>query len=500
MTVQQPDEASLACAREPIQFSGAIQPYGYLLSFDPSSGVIRHASVNCSELFEVDLQHIVGSPIGDFADLDFAGYIRQFHANAASAQPAEYIGSMNLGAQAHYCDLSLHVAQGLAHLEIEPQPPSAQSLTASEAAHRMIRRLLTCNAIAELHQSAAEQIRELTGFDRVMVYRFLADGSGEVIAESLAEDVQSYLGLRYPAADIPPQARALYLQSRVRIIADTHYTPAAIVPAVLPNGQPLDLSQHGLRSVSPVHLEYMRNMGMAASMSISIIVDGQLWGLIACHHRTARQLPPRHRTAADLFGMFYSLLVASDQHLREMAQKATARALRIAVLNALMAAPDPNSLLPQLLPQLRQAIACDALVYVAAEATHADGLAMDAASLRDAQAWLARQTEPVTATHQSQDWQSAPRQTNDLAGLLAVRLDAQHALLFFRREQIEEVRWAGEPSKHLVATDDGVRLAPRRSFQTWRQTVRGQAQAWSAQDMEDAESVEIMLRQAFSHR
>ena len=486
-------QATIACANEPIQFSGGIQPHGYLFSCHPTTGVIRHVSANCGELFECDPSEFIGQPLEHYLQLPVSlAELTTTH----DGEFVRYVGSANIGADARYSDISLHVAQGLAHLEIEPQPHTGSDLSAGELVHAMIVRLGTEFATdADLHDEMARQVRLLTGFDRVMVYRFLADDTGEVIAESLADGVQAYLGVRYPASDIPPQARALYLRSRVRVIASTDYRPSPIQPAMLPDGNPLDLSMHGLRSVSPVHLEYMRNMGMAASMSISIIVDGRLWGLVACHHRSPRQLPPRHRTAADLLGMFSSLRVTSMQHLETATRKTRARGIRTGMLRALGSVSDPNAYLAALLPELREMIPADAAVLPNGGERVIDGDAVSAATLAAARPWLDAQPQSVAATQVAADW-LGDAEPEGHAGILGMRLDDGRTMLLLRREQIGDVRWAGEPVKHLVATDDGLRLAPRRSFNVWREKVRGQAEPWSREDLDDAESTAVLLRQA----
>lgn len=485
-------QATIACANEPIQFSGGIQPHGYLFSCHLATGLIRHVSANCGELFECDPAELIGQPIDHFIQLPSS--VAELAA-LQNGELARYVGSANIGAQARYCDVSLHLAQGLAHLEIEPQPVNSLSLSAGELAHEMIARLAGAHASeAILHEVMARQVRLLTGFDRVMIYRFLDDDTGEVIAESLADGVQSYLGVRYPASDIPPQARALYLRNRVRVIASTDYVPSPILPNTLADGAPLDLSMHGLRSVSPVHLEYMRNMGMAASMSISIIVDNRLWGLVACHHRTPRQLPPRHRTAADLLGMFHSLRVASMQHLEAATRKTRARAIRTGMLRTLTSVNDPSAYLASLLPELREIVPADAAVLVTPDDITVVGDAVSAPTLDAARAWFDAQPSDVAASHVAREW-LGDAASDGHAGILGMRLTDGRAVLLLRREQSREVRWAGEPVKHLVSTDDGVRLAPRRSFNIWRETVGGQAQPWSREDLEDAEPTAMLLRQ-----
>ena len=486
-------QATVACANEPIQFSGGIQPHGYLISCHPVSGHVQHVSANCGELFECDPAEVIGQPIDHFIQLPLS--VAEM-ASVHDGEFARYVGSANIGARAHFCDVSLHLSQGLAHLEIEPQPAHGQDLSAGDLAHDLIVRLgATFGDDADLHHEMASQVRLLTGFDRVMVYRFLDDDTGEVIAESVADGVQSYLGVRYPASDIPPQARALYLRNRVRVIASTDYTPSQIIPATLQNGLPMDLSMHGLRSVSPVHLEYMRNMGIAASMSISIIVDGKLWGLVACHHRQPRQLPPRHRTAADLLGMFYSLRVASMQHLETATRKTRARAIRTGMLRALSSVRDPASYLTSLLPELREIIQSDAAVFVTADSFAIDGDSVTTSTLEAAKQWFDAQPNQTASSHIAREWMGDVA-TEGHAGVLGMRLSDDRLVFLFRREQNNELRWAGEPVKHLVATDDGMRLAPRRSFNVWRETVADHALPWSREDLDDADSTTILLRQS----
>ena len=493
---QQLERALQACADEPIRYSGAIQPHGYLVSCDARNGIVQHVSRNCRELFEADPGELIGRDITELILLPLPMIGADDAARAAASRAPGYVGTVNLGPQARFCDVSVHLAQGLLHLEIEPQSGVADVRQPVELVHDRIARIGP-DAVpdAHVHAHMAQHVRELTGFDRVMVYRFLDDGSGEVIAESLAEGVLSYLGLRYPASDIPAQARALYLRNRVRVIPDVDYVPVPIEPAQLHDGTALDLSLHALRSVSPVHLDYMRNMGMAASMSVSIVVDGRLWGLIACHHRTPRRLPPRHRTAADLLGMFHSLRVASMQHLHDAARKGRTRAIRTGMIRVLATTPGADVPFTTLLPELRELIAADAAVHVHDDHAVHDGEPVQPATVDALRQWLAGQYGAVIATDTGSDWRDP---TGTYAGVLVLRLPAGHAIALLRREQVHDVDWAGEPVKHLVQTDDGVRLAPRRSFNTWRETVRGHSRPWDRESLDDAESIAILLAQALT--
>lgn len=483
--------AESACAQEQIQFSGAIQPHGYLLCCDSMDYVIRHVSANCGEFFGVPAQELIGLPLTEVFETWAVAELQAPPQGNADAPP-EYVLSTNIGVNASRCDVSVHRNQGLLHIEIESDATRGDR-SGAEMAHRMSTLFAGAAAKGEdVHRIAAEQVRELTGFERVMVYRFLADGSGEVVSEALSDAVPSYLGLRFPASDIPPQARALYLRSRVRLIANTDYIPSPIVPPALPDGQPLDLSFHGLRSVSPVHLEYMRNMGMAASMSISIVVDGQLWGLIACHHRTPLRVTARQRTAADLFGLLYSQRLEALLHARTAAHRATVQNAYTGLLRSV--SERGMGALIEHLPQLRELIACESIVYASPVIVAGDDMLVSAAALADAKAWVGAQpaTNAVVAVATQELWRKNPGE-DAIAGLLALRLPQDALLCFFRSEMVEQVQWAGEPVKHLVTTDDGVRLAPRRSFSQWKQTMRGQCQPWSEDNLADATVLQTLL-------
>ena len=209
-------------------------------------------------------------------------------------------------------DAIVHQSGGALVVELEPclaRPPLNPLLLVQG----MVTRVHKAPDLAGFLQAITDEVRLATGFDRVMVYQFQPDESGAVIAEAKHQDLEPFLGLRYPASDIPKQARDLYLLNRMRIIPDANYTPAALTPALNPiTGKPLDLSFSVLRSVSPMHLEYLANMGVDASMSLSLVIEGRLWGLIAGHHRTPRYVPHAVRSACELFAQMISLQLGEN--------------------------------------------------------------------------------------------------------------------------------------------------------------------------------------------
>lgn len=505
-----PEAVTVAdCAREPIHLSGAIQPHGYLVSCQASDWTIRHVSANADVLFGLAPDALVGETLREHVVAEVLAAIADTVGFLDAGATAQRVGTANLGVHGILCDVSVHVADGLVHIEAEPLPQfGAQPATPTATAQAMIARLGSGEDEAAFLDGVATQVRALSGYDRVMVYRFRDDDAGEVVAESVADDLEPYLGLRYPASDIPPQARALYLRNRIRVIPDASYVPVPIVPGLLANGRPMDLGGHALRSVSPMHLEYLRNMGVAASMSISIIAGGRLWGLVACHHREPRLVPPAARAALDLFGMFVSMRVSAREQQQTMAGYERAERIREQLRQRLAGAADFNAALAAELGTLQEALRCDGAALWAGARWCTAGAVPDPRQAAGLLAWLQRTDAgaSVLATDAAADWDSSQAfdaglfddsgVDGSVAGVLALCLGAREDwLLLFRNEQRQDVRWAGEPDKALVPTDDGVRIAPRRSFATWKQRVRGRSLPWSDADRRAAERLHMLLHE-----
>lgn len=475
------------CAREPIHQVGAIQPHGVLLSVSMPDWTVRHASANAGTLFEVETSALIGESLRDYIEDHVLEQISHTVAESYLGAPSVLAARGNVGALAQVCEVSAHAAESLVHVEIEPQPARSVSTMTARA---MISRLAHQGDPDEFDRSVVQQVRQLTGFDRVMLYRFRADGAGEVVAEDAHADMEPYLGLRFPASDIPRQARHLYLRNRVRLIADSSAVPVPVLPPAHPDGSPLDMSQHVLRSVSPMHLEYLRNMGVAASMSVSVVAGGRLWGLIACHHRTPCALSPRVREQAELFGLFVSMRIAAREQEAALASVEHAQHVRDGIAARLEGCADVDAGLAAALDEVARLFDGDGALLATANGTHVHGRVPAATGALDA--WLdAAGAGAHAATDVAADWGG----DGGLAGVIGMRIGADDARLYvFRREQVEDVRWAGDPAK-AIATDDGDRIAPRRSFAEWTQRVRGRSVAFSDADLRGAERMARLLRE-----
>lgn len=485
------------CDREPIHIPGTIQRHGVLLATSIASWEVTHVSDNVADVLRKSPKQILGN---DLVGLLGAPQIERLEralmlATPLVASPARVFG-MKLKGSRRTFNVSIHAHDGRRIIEIEPtrDEPNVPPL---ELVRTMLARLQQAHSIVELCEETANQLRELIGYDRVMIYRFLHDGSGQVIAESVCDELEPLLNLRYPASDIPRQARELYKRNWIRLISDVQAPPSPILAIPKEGKRPLDLSFADLRSVSPVHIEYLRNMRVGASMSISIIVGGELWGLIACHHRDANAVPANVRAAAELIGQVFSLQVQTVEGIEAYVTMRAARALLDRVVAEFPVEGDLVDNLAQRLDQIAAFVPCDgAGVWIdgiwrtwrsTPTAAEVKALVTNAEAMR---------SRSIVATHNlptlhppAERWSCAAR------GLLAVPLSHTSSdwLLFFRREAAQVVEWAGNPSKPVLSGGTGGRLSPRASFAAWKEEVRGQSLPWTSRERLIGETLRVYL-------
>ncbi|QSX77842.1 GAF domain-containing protein [Lysobacter solisilvae] len=408
------------CMREPIHLSGAIQPHGVLLVYERHSSRIVAASQNATSLFAMD--RLIDLPVSDVLDPAAVAALDAMVLRGETRSSSQFIAQANVGEWGSVHDVSAHLAGTLVHVELEPVSTQAAGGSSASGAHAMAAALEGMSAGHDFFQAVAEQVRELVGYDRVMVYRFLHDHSGEVIAEACAQDMSPYLGLRYPASDIPAQARALYLSNRIRVIPDVGYAPVPVLLSQALDG-PLDMSYDVLRSVSPVHVEYLRNMGIAASMSVSLIVEGRLWGLVACHHRTPRLVPARQRTVLDMFGRHVSLILGA-RDLRESGERlAQAREYCDRLEERLSGVADAGEELRVAVANLRDALPGDGCALLWGGRWLVGGVVPAPEVLEQALTWARTHAAgQMACTEVASDWRDASSPAGDGCGVLAVRM------------------------------------------------------------------------------
>ena len=477
------------CDQEPIHLAGAIQSYGALLAFD-MAGTLQYCSENAAEF--LGSLPMLGQPLASDHLHKLTGAALLITDYLADPQNTRVC---HIHAPDGVFELMLHVAAGdMVVVEVEPVLPDSDNHGFfSTHFQQLLNDLRNQSDIDSLLQLVADHYRELTGFDRVMAYRFRADGSGEVVAESRHASLEDWRGRRYPAGDIPQQARRLYLLNTLRLIADVDQPPVSVQQR--PGMPPLDMSFCQLRSVSPIHIEYLQNMGVAASMSISIVVDGQLWGMVACHHRQPHRIGREVRMTCHMLGTILSSEIQRLQAIEAQRRRQQIAELRISLLPALMAAEDFGARLRSAIGDIARLIPSEAAV-ISYDGKSAVAGEVPETFIRAWLFWLNQALPDVYAIHNVEDVPANLRPLmGDICGVMAISIDKVHKswLLFLRRELIHTIRWGGKPEKQYKIGPLGPRLTPRGSFDEWKETVQGQAEAWSTLDLSMAQELHMDL-------
>ncbi|MEO8859364.1 MAG: ATP-binding protein [Burkholderiaceae bacterium] len=475
------------CAIEPIHIPGAIQPHGCLLAFDPATLRLRHASVNVAEFLGTGCEAMLGRPIHEVLPGSAADSVRRALAEDAALDWA----LVHCEAAGQRLEGVVHAHEEMVFVELERVGATAASAAGVEHA---IRHLAITDDLAQLSSATARVIREITGFDRVVVYRFDRDDNGEVVAEARDDALDPFLGLHFPESDIPRQARALYCKNWIRTIPDAGYTAVPIVPALRQDTHaPLDLGRTFLRSVSPVHLEYLANMGVQGSMSVSLVVGGRLWGLISCGHRTPRRVPARLRSACESIGRIVSLQIAALETLEISRVRGSAfdsmQALKHAMRDTHDGVLAALSRHPVAILQVAQAQGV--AIVLPGEPPRCIGRTPPPGRVAALAQWLGSRFGP-SGIFETRELGATDSQWSDIAtvasGVLAFALPTpqQPCVLWFRPEVAQTVSWGGDPAKGAQVDPNGMlRVHPRRSFELWKQVVRGRALDWSRGHVEE---------------
>jgi len=491
------------CERELIHLAGSIQPHGVLLVLCESDLRVLQASANAAAMLSVALDDLLGGP----ADA-LGGNLR---AKLGELQP-------ELGPEER-CPLRCHVEangerrelEGVVHrlpggnLALELEPLGGGGPERLQALHRdlerrvadAVQRLSSAASIESLMESVVECFREIAGYDRVMAYRFDPDGHGQVIAEARAEGLESLLGHHYPATDIPQRARELYVRNRARVLVDANYAPVPLVPRRIPGtDDELDMSLCCLRSMSPLHIQYLKNMGVTATLVVSLVREGQLWGLVACHHYSPKPLPYAIRAASELLGEVIATRIAAVEN-RVLGQvEGLLRRLERRLVDAASTDGDWRSALFQEPRALTQPLGATGAALIHAGEVMTAGDVPATAELRSLVRWLS--AEGVGSLYSCASIGRANPALAPLSptasGVLAVRLSPSRPdfLIWLRPEQVAEVTWAGDPAKPMI-DDDPLNLSPRRSFAAWSEIVRGSAVRWTRAEMTLARAIGTSL-------
>lgn len=499
------------CDREPIHIAGAILPHGAMLVFDPDTFEILQAAGDTAHLLDKPIGDLLGSSAETIFNPRQVAHLRALSVKFDLAKPRHLLDPVLRIDPERPLDASLHRSAGALVLELEAADTedrfAADPLAGVE---EMIQGFDDAESLQALCQLAAERVRTVAGYDRVLVYRFMHDESGWVIAESREPHLEPFLDLHYPAADIPQQARALYVKSWLRLITQVDYDPAPLVPANNPRtGEPLDMSYAILRDVSPIHRQYLRNMGIDASMSISIVLGGKLWGLIACHHYSPRLLPRHLRAVCELFGSMFSLQLESREKGEHLEERLASRMILQNLMLNLASADDYATGLTKESPNLLDYIHGGGVgldgarrggvaVCVKGQLTFL-GVTPNQSEIESLVTWLDThmdRSEGVYATDRlGETWPPSQAFADVASGILVISVtsDPSDYIIWFRPEMVTDVHWAGAPVKQFEPGPDGNRLMPRHSFELWKETVVGRSVQWARADKDAAFDLRISL-------
>ncbi|RYE58842.1 MAG: GAF domain-containing protein [Rhizobiaceae bacterium] len=490
---EQPDLT--ICDREPIHLLGAIQSFGFLIAVS-SDWLVGRASENLAEHIGTAWNDALGQPLDKLVSEQAVHDLRNRIAYLQGEDSVERLLRIRLKPDLPEYDVAIHFSQSMIVIEGEPSGPAGHE-DIGITVRSLLMRQSQATSMQNFRLNAVRQIRAITGFDRVMLYRFDQDGAGEVVAESAVSRLEPFLGLRYPSTDIPKQARALYVRNVLRVIADLKDPGSRILPEHDLKGQPIDLSMSVLRSVSPVHIEYLSNMGVCASMSISVLAEGRLWGLIACHHYSPLRPTLEQRTAAELFGRMFSMMLESREREETAGYEQRARA----ITDRLMAvvAQDADLLHnPEWIGETIGAVIPNDGVGVYLDGkVSLSGMTPDDAQFRALTRDLSTgaASEIVMTDCLSRLHPAAAAYAERAAGLIAIPISrtSRDYVILFRSEKVRSVRWAGDPEKAMAEDDNGVRLSPRKSFEAWRQLVQGMSEPFTSAEQRVAEAVRTSL-------
>lgn len=466
------------CEQEPIHIPGSIQPHGFLIGLKEDTFTIDFCSANCEEYIGIPYKELLDKKFEDFFGTDSLNSLKDYISK--DQMLSSTLHRLTIEDKTFQC--TVHKSESI--YIIEAEPVNTRDRNISEVYDQTSQFLLymhDTHTLKELCQLVANGTREITGYDRVMIYRFDKDYNGEVFAESVRDDLEPFLGLHYPHTDIPPQARELYMKNLLRLIADINYTPVPIYTIDDTRDKNLDLSLSILRSTSPIHVQYLHNMGVGATLTISLIYKKKLWGLIACHHYSPKNLTPEIRLAAQLQGHFITSQIDLRQSNEEyeVSRKTNEELKKI---NTFSLTGKDEGKFNDLVKKDGILQLCNAagVAIVFNGGIYKNGITPTDDEIQDMANWLATYTNNGSFyTDKLVDY--LPNKLDmcgQTSGLIyhSLDMDSNNCILWFRPETKTEVNWAGDPNKAIVKDKNG--LSPRNSFKLWKETVSCTSKPW----------------------
>jgi len=486
------------CDREPVHIPGCIQSHGLLLVLDPLTLKIVQSSANTMEWIGWETSALIGRGIDVVFGEQQVTRLKGFLTAENLEQNSLYLFTVTGISARGPLDVLVHTREGILFLEFEAAGRTAPGVTPDyyDLLKKVLARLQKTLGLRDFCQAAAKEIKELTTLDRVMIYRFAPDASGWVFAEAKRDDLLPFYDLHYPASDIPKQVREIYLKMWHRLVPDVRAPMVELLPLLNPlTGQPPNLTHCFLRGVSVMYTEYLANMGVTASLTLPLIRDGNLWGLIACHHSTQKFLPYGMRTACEFLAQAISLQLtaAEDREFYEYRLQADNEHQQL--IQILAARPDQK--LAHQVRELSRFVMADGLALFTSGAWSLVGQTPEIADLENLRTWLESKRERTVFVTEALPMEYSPAQAfaAKASGLLALFLNRQggDCILWFRTETIQTVHWAGDPRKPVETGPNGDRLTPRKSFELWKESVRLHSLPWREVEIEVVRRLHLSL-------
>lgn len=465
------------CEKEPIHIIGKSQAHGVIVGCDKKTLKITQIGKNAKSFFGIAYQDLLCSDLSDLVGEKASAFLQE--QIESGIQPEVKNIEIN---NRHFTCIP-HISGDTLIVDFEPIEETQDPFKYQSELSRILNILGASEDPDQLCQNVAKITRNIFGYDRVMVYKFDEEWNGEVIAEEKESQLESWLGLHYPSSDIPKQSRDLFLKNRVRTIADVRHEPVAIEPEISPiNGEPLDLSNSELRGVSPIHIEYLVNMQVGASLTAALICNGKLWGLLACHHSTAKVINYYQRQTCDFLTQIFSNELSLKETSRYLNKLEEWREIREELVSQIEAKGKIKMGLTNKKVVFTDLLNCDGGAVLLNGKLRLVGKTPSKQQVRDlCNNFLAERKEPVFFTkHLSKFYNPAENFKNKAAGVLSIKLGQNNKdlLVWFRPEISQNVQWGGNPDKSAAYDEEKQRIAPRKSFEKWTEKLTGVSSPW----------------------
>ncbi len=473
------------CDREPIHIIEQAQQHGVILIVDYKNNQVLQASNNCSNLLNLTVEQIVGKPLENV----FPQEISETIFNKIKTQQSLYPHELSFKNQKFLAIPHLTDNQELI-IDIEPFGETVNPILFQEELTKILKEIKDTDPVNVMCHQAVSLIKDLYDYDRVMMYRFDEEWNGEVIAEVKEEKLESWLGLHYPATDIPKPARQIFLKQGVRMISDVNYQPAPLLPEL---NKKINLSKSELRGVSPIHIEYLKNMNVGASLTAAVILNGELWGLIACHHYQPKFINYHQRQSCKFLAQVFSNKLALKESNTFLEKMNSSEKIRKKLLIQMNSIDDSTQALSKFTPKFTDLIGCSGgAIYNEKRITLVGKTPSEKQVKKLISKVIKRQPESVFQTKQiSRYYDKAAHFTETASGVLSIRIGNEHNyVLWFRPEASTTVDWGGKPEKQGYVKDGIQYLHPRKSFEKWTEEVSGISNPWKSYDIEAAANLQ----------